>query len=301
MAGKSSLEVLLERLSKLRQARHDGKRLPHKTLLVLLALGRFAESGSTALPWSVAQQQLGDLIAEFGPPSKSGPRKAAAYPFTRLRSDGVWNLDRDVPRDSVGPLDAAPITGRMDAASEDALRAPGAVEVVARFLVESQFPMTVAPDVLAAVGLDPDAVFGPSIAVDGKPERRRSSAWPAQILAAWDNQCAFCGYDGQLGSSTVGVEAAHVRWFNLGGPDALDNGLALCSLHHKLFDRGALGLDLKHRVMVSALFTARTDAARHVYDLHGEELRPRKGTLLPDNAYAGWHRREVFKGEPLTA
>ncbi len=33
----------------------------------------------------------------------------------------------------------------------------------------------------------------------------------------------------------MGIGAAHVQWFNVGvgGPDNLDNGLALCSLHHK--------------------------------------------------------------------
>jgi putative restriction endonuclease len=59
-------------LSTLRQAWNDGKRMPHKPLLVLLALGRFAESGSSELPWSIAQNQLGGLIAEFGPPSRTG-------------------------------------------------------------------------------------------------------------------------------------------------------------------------------------------------------------------------------------
>jgi putative restriction endonuclease len=33
--------------------------------------------------------------------------------------------------------------------------------------------------------------------------------------------------------------------------DELDNGLALCSLHHKLFDRGVFGLDDDLTVVVS--------------------------------------------------
>ena len=53
---------------------------------------------------------------------------------------------------------------------------------------------------------------------------------------AWDRQCAFCGYDGQITGASVAIEAAHVRWFAFNGPDALDDGLALCALHHKLFD-----------------------------------------------------------------
>jgi len=116
----------------------------------------------------------------------------------------------------------------------------------ARTLVEDEFPATVVPDVLQAVGLDPDVVLATPSSTRG--DRRRDAAWPAAILAAWDRQCAFCGFDGQLGGAGVGLEAAHVRWFNFDGPDTLDNGLALCSLHHKLFDRGALGLDQDLRV-----------------------------------------------------
>jgi hypothetical protein len=197
-----------------------------------MALGRLAETGSSELPWSVAEERLADLIAEFGPATGTSRRQSAAYPFTRLRTDGVWTLSRDVPMDNVGPLDAAPITGRLEACLERALSRPGRIEEAARLLVDAQFPRTVAPDVLIAVGLDPDQVFAIGSAHAPEPgKRQRSSSWPRAILEAWDRQCAFCGYDGQLGSSSVGLEAAHVRWFNLGGPDDLDNGMALCSLH----------------------------------------------------------------------
>jgi putative restriction endonuclease len=151
-----------------------------------------------------------------------------------------------------------------------------------------------------AVGLDPHQVFAVSSASSPDAERRRrSSWWPRAILEAWDRQCAFCGYDGQLGSSPVGLEAAHIRWFNLGGPDDLNNGIALCSLHHKLFDSGALGLDEEYRILVSGVFSARTEAAKRTYDLHNRPLRPRRGTDLPAVDYVAWHGREVFRGQPL--
>lgn len=300
MTNGEGLEGWVERVSALKQYHHNGKRVPHKPLLVLMALGRLAESGSSELPWSEAEERLADLIAEFGPTTRTGRRQSAAYPFTRLRTDGVWTLSRDVPMDNVGPLDAAPITGRLEASLERALSRPGQIEEAARLLVDAQFPRTVAPDVLIAVGLDPDQVF--AIGSAHTPEagkRQRSSSWPRAILEAWDRQCAFCGYDGQLGSSSVGLEAAHVRWFNLGGPDDLNNGMALCSLHHKLFDRGALGLDEEYRILVSGVFSARTEAAKRIYDLHGRPLRPRRGTALPAVVHVAWHDREVFRGQPL--
>lgn len=293
--------VALERLTALRQYQGDGKRAPHKPLLVLLALGQLASTGSSQMPWSLVQARLGALLAEFGTSASHGPA-SAAYPFTRLRSDGVWVLTRDVPNDNIGPLNAEPIEGHFVPEIEQELRrSTESLYAVARSLVESQFPLTLAPDVLTAVGLDPDSVFGSPTAIEAAAEgRRRDANWRRQIVAAWDRACAFCGYDGALNGAPVGVEAAHIRWFNFGGPDSLDNGLALCSLHHKLLDRGAIGLSESGTTFVSDAFSAVGDVGRFVYSLHGRELRPRPGARLPAVEYVRWHRHEVFKGDPLT-
>src|SRR3712207_3134324 len=169
---------VIERLASLRQHQQDGRRSPHKPLLVLLALSRLATHGSSELPWEVAERELADLIQEFGPPSRTGKAQSAAFPFTRLRSDGVWTLDQEVPMDKVTPLRAG-VTGRFEASLEAALRSrPGLVNDVARGLVEAHFPATVAPDVLVAVGLDPELLHGGT--GDPVTKRKRSSAWPAQ-------------------------------------------------------------------------------------------------------------------------
>jgi putative restriction endonuclease len=300
-----SREEVLARLGTLRLHQRDGRRSPHKPLLVLLALGRLAASGSSALPWRVAQEQLGNLIAEFGPASTTSRVQGAAYPFTRLRSDRIWVLDRDVPMDKVGPLAAEPVTGRFAPAVEKVLAAdPDLVASAARALVDSHFPDTVTPDVLRAVGLDPDTVLRAADTVpdpSGVTRRRRDPNWREAIIQAWDRQCAFCGFDGQLYGACVGIDAAHVRWFALDGPDDLDNGLTLCALHHKLFDRGVLGVDLDLRVHVSTTYTARTRAGRALYDLHGNQIQARPGTAMPAADHLRWHRRWVFKGRPLAA
>ena len=290
-----------QRLTSLRQHQGDGRRAPHKPLLVLLALGQLSTTGSSSLKWTEVEKRLGALLAEFGTPTSTGA-PSAAYPFTRLRADGVWELSRDVANDNVGPLRAEPIEGHFPADIEATLVAtPSAVSAVARTLVESQFPSTLTTDVLLSVGLDPEAVFGMQAVGQFVQARKRDVAWRHAIVAAWDRSCAFCGFDGSVGGAPVGIEAAHVRWFTIGGPDELDNGLALCSLHHKLFDRGALGLDDACSVVVSTNYAAVSDMGRAVYELHGRELRPRPGTRLPAAAHVQWHTREVFKGESLTA
>lgn len=288
-------------LTTLRQYQGDGRRAPHKPLLVLLALGQLNATGSSVLEWSTVEQRLGALLSEFGTSTTTGS-SSAAYPFTRLRSDGVWQLSRDVPNDNVGRLNSEPIEGHFSPEIEAELRgSPTTLNSVARALVESQFPLTIAPDVLSAVGLDPDVVFSTAPTATALAARKRDVNWRRQIVAAWDRSCAFCGFDGALGGAPVGIEAAHIRWFNFEGPDDLDNGLALCSLHHKLLDRGAIGLRDPETVIVSSAFSAVGAAGRAVYELHGRGLRPRPGTVLPASEYVMWHHAEVFKGDPLTA
>jgi putative restriction endonuclease len=288
------------KLLELKQFRHDGARVPHKPLLVLLALHQLADTGSSRLAWSDIADRLADLIAEFGPSTRTTRRQSAAYPFTHLRTDAVWELSSDVPMDRVTPLIENGVTGQFTSAIEETLaRNPSRIPMLARQIVDAQFPSTVAPDVLLAVGFDPDLVDAASTGVvTGLRQRRRSAAWRAGILAGWDAACAFCGFDGSIGGAPVGIEAAHIRWFNFDGPDDLDNGLALCSLHHKLFDRGVLGLSDQLQVQVSSAFRA-VGTGRDVYELHGHQLNPRPGTQVPAERHIAWHRSQVFRGASL--
>jgi putative restriction endonuclease len=65
-------------------------------------------------------------------------------------------LDQDVPMDLVGPLNRAHVSGRLEEITEAVLLArPALIRAAARDLVLSNFPATVAPDVLEAAGPDP--------------------------------------------------------------------------------------------------------------------------------------------------
>ena len=243
---------------------------------------------------------LGRLIAEYGPTSRTAPRQAAAYPFTHLRSDGVWLLDRDVPMGQ--PAALAGVAGRLDPELEATLsRDPLLLAAVARGVVDAQFPATLADEVLVSCGLDPEVMRSSGAVSDLAARRTRSAAWRASVVSDWDGACAFCGYDGSLSGVPVGIEAAHVRWFNFDGPDDPDNGLALCSLHHKLLDRGVLGLTQDHEVVVSRAFRATSAVGRAVYDLEGSTLTPRPGTVLPALTHIEWHWRQVFRAPALRA
>ena len=290
---------LAEGLINTRQHQEDGRCSPHKPLLILLALAKLAQTGSSSLEWEEIDAHLSSLLAEFGPSRKSGPKPE--YPFTRLRSDKVWELSREVPMDRIAPLREGSITGKFVDVLEDYLKKnPTKILETARLVVEQQFPRTIAGDVLDSVGFDSELVLTEGTTRAFKVQARtRSSAWRQDVLQAWDRACALCGFDGQAGAGPVGIEAAHIRWFNFGGPDTLDSGMALCSLHHKLLDPGVLGFFDSRTVVVSKNFSARSAEGKRVYDLHMTEIAPRPGVSLPAREHITWHTNEVFQGEPL--
>jgi putative restriction endonuclease len=291
MSRESAL-VLFDRLNVWSRG---GQRAPHKPLLVLYALGRWARGERGDIPFREVDRDLTALLKEFGPPRQSYHPE---YPFWRLQNDGVWAVhaagplkarqsNTDPPK---GELLAHDARGTFSPKVQAALRAdPALAGDIAARLLENHFPDSLHADILAAVGLD----LGTPKAGAGKhdPQFRQ------RVLTAYEYRCAVCGFDVRLGSVSVALDAAHIRWHQAGGPDREGNGLALCVLHHKTFDLGAFTLTAEGVLLVSdqAHGTAGFEEAllRH----HGKGVRPpQRPEHKPEAAFLDWHGREVFKG-----
>ncbi|MFF4531344.1 phosphorothioated DNA-binding restriction endonuclease [Streptomyces sp. NPDC001407] len=288
----------LERTAKLRQWSRSETRAPHKPLLFLYALGRFQQDAGGELRYSAVEEDLSRLLSEYGPPNRTTP----AYPFHHLVSDGVWEVRTDrgpgSPGTGVRELRAVGARGRLAPDLRAALRRePSLLGRMARVLLDLHFPPSLHGDLCEAVGLELEPAATGQVPT---ARRRRDPRMRERVLTAYEYQCAFCGYDGRIGAVPVGLEAAHVRWWAFDGPDDVDNGLCLCSLHHKLFDKGVLGIGDGHRVLVSQRFVGRGPAAREqVTALAGRPLiGPQPGAEPVAAAHRSWHTSQVFHGSP---
>ncbi|KUN29194.1 restriction endonuclease [Streptomyces corchorusii] len=291
----------LERIAKLRQWTKGGTRAPHKPLLLLYALGRYQEDADGGLRYTAVEQDLQRLLTEYGPPNKTTP----AYPFHHLVSDGVWEVRTDrgpgSPGSGVRDLRETGATGRLAPELRAALRRePDLLGRIARLLLDLHFPPSLHGELCEAVGLDLEPTEAEQLSA---VRRQRDRRMRELVLTAYEYRCAFCGYDGRIGAVPVGLEAAHVRWWAFGGPDETENGLCLCALHHKLFDKGVLGVGDDHRILVSQRFVGHSPAAReHVIALAGHPLiGPQPGSRPVAAAHRDWHARQVFHGEPRPA
>ena len=164
-----------------------------------------------------------------------------------------------------------------------------AVEL-AQAILDGNFPNSIHEDILQAVGLDLD--------LDTAQKRKRDPYFRDRIIQAYEHQCAVCGFNVRVGNTLVALEAAHIKWHQAGGPDVEENGIALCALHHKLFDRGAFTISQDLTIQVSDQAHGTQGFQEWLTAYHGKSLRaPQRPNFYPEPRFVAWHVREVFKGE----
>jgi putative restriction endonuclease len=276
--------------------KRGDRRAPHKPLLLLFALARLQRGEAGLIPYETVDEVLGRLLREFGPASE---RIHTEYPFWRLQNDGIWELNRteglerrasnnDAKKSELLRHDVA---GGFPPDLERTLRdVPALIGELAALLLEAHFPETLHQDIADAVGLD--------LGMQVVRRRKRDREFRVRVLRAYGYRCAVCRWDVQLDTVPIGLEAAHVRWHQASGPDHETNGLALCTMHHKLLDYGAFRISEDYRLFVSDRVHGTAGLEEWLLRFSGEPiLRPRETAydLRPEHLH--WHVREVFKGE----
>lgn len=291
----SEPDVLLERILGVRRFSRDGHRAPHKPLLLLYVLGQLQRSGSSAVRFVDAEPVIDELLIDFG---RSTTRSTTAYPFHHLQSDGFWEVDGAPTSSSPAQLRSADAKGHFTAEFESTLRKdPRLLALAVRSILEANFPASLHDDICSAIGIEIEALEVTAARARAAALRRRDPHFRDRVLVAYEYRCAMCGYDGAIGREAVALDAAHIRWWAFDGPDEVENSLCLCSLHHKLFDRGAVGVDLAGRVAVSQRFIGRSPIAQElVLSLAGRDLHePQRGQPPPAADFIEWHGNEVFR------
>lgn len=277
---------LLYRIKHLNVWKKEGQRAPHKPLLILLALGQF-QCRQTVLPYETVRPKLSKLLEEFGPPRRSYHPEE---PFVRLTTDGIWTLTHEVDKRSFSSaqlLREGIAGGFTQEVLELLTRMPELVQQVAEHLLLEILPDSTHADLLEEVGLD----FATGL------RQRRDPKFRERILRAYEHRCAICDFNVRLGHILVGIEAAHIQWHQAGGPDSEENGIALCALHHKLFDRGVFTITDQREMMVAEHAHGTHGFEEWLMRYHGQKIRmPIHPLYLPRASFLHWHSREVFKG-----
>lgn len=144
-------------------------------------------------------------------------------------------------------------------------------------------------------------VAGPrQYAVTQTKRALRALDFKDRVMTAYSHRCAMCGIQLRL------LDGAHILPVSeVGSTDETANGVALCALHHRAYDRGLVTFDQRYRVHVNArqvddlraaghdgkLVEFRNDlrAALHLPPAAGD--RPNPGYIAQANTLRGWTLR----------
>lgn len=291
------------------------ERAPHKPLLILYAIGKLL-LGEEQLRYEEIEDDLCDLLKEFGPWREN---YRPQDPFWRLKNarnpeDRIWEIPNEHKISEYGTSSGDAVIGDLREHGvggflppiADQLRSDVGLrfEVVGR-LLGSHFPVTYHADLPQDVGIEWAFgwAFGVSLQpqVPGSQQKPRDPKFRPEVLEAYRHRCAICGFNVTLGDRLIAIEAAHIKWYSAEGPDTPRNGMALCALHHKLFDRGVFTLSDQLAIKVSE----QVDPASPGFEewlgrFKGRDIYFPSEPYLPDAAYVQWHTKQVFKGESAT-
>ena len=293
------LNDITEKFSDVRVFSHGARRVPNKPLLILFALGKLVSDKMKTLSFADCEEEYAELLRAFGANISGAPRPG--YAFYRLKNDGngaIWQVNDPLSVLTENSSGDVSVVGLRNSSVEagfafDVLEAferdPSSIDMLAEQLLVAHFPISLHRDIRDFVGL---SNYKPTAT-----RRKRDPSFRAKILTSYEHQCAVCEFAVRLGTVPIGLEAAHIKWHQAAGPDEVNNGLALCSLHHKLFDLGAFTVAFDHRVVASELVNSAGKNA--ILDFHGKKIFvPDRSESRPSREFLNWHESQVFKGSP---
>lgn len=176
-------------------------------------------------------------------------------------------------------------------------------------IVRTGFGETLAPENAIRLELDQSHVDRETLSLLEAPpaeqERRieqillnrkiRDASFRGQVCDAYDNTCAITRLKIVNGGGKAEAQAAHIWPVAQGGPDVVQNGVALSSTVHWLFDRHLISLTDDYRILIShnkVPTELRSLFAKQMDRIH----LPLDKRLWPHPAYIAQHRERFASG-----
>lgn len=119
--------------------------------------------------------------------------------------------------------------------------------------------------------------------------RVRDASFTENVREAYDERCAVCSARRVAPDGSTEVEAAHIYPKSEGGPDVVQNGIALCRLHHWAFDAGWISFTDNNDIIVRDV--PDRDGYEEFADFDGKTLHlPDDEGLRPHPKFIREHR-----------
>jgi putative restriction endonuclease len=121
----------------------------------------------------------------------------------------------------------------------------------------------------------------------------RNRQFRKRVLDVYDRRCALTGMKLINGGGRAEAQAAHIMSVEAGGPDVVNNGIALSGTVHWMFDRGLISLSNEGDILLSRAINDVEGVEKLIYPDRKARL-PASPTLRPHSRYLEWHRGSRF-------
>ena len=299
-------------------------RAPHKPLMLLTVMDLIAQ-GVVQTNFIEFNSDLLDVFDLYwtkimGEDKPSNP----VLPFFHLQSDGFWHLISTPGKEQIlaavtqirtisqlhdlvlgAKLDDALFSEMQDSQPRNRLRA---------VLIQSYFAPELRPEIVALGEITTEAfqysldllncakerfkLKGKGLKETGEeyqPEAR-SVGFRRIVVKAYNYTCAMCRIRVVTPEGRSAVVAAHIVPWSESYNDDPRNGLALCGLHHWIFDEGLVTVAEDHTIKVSTVIPSENGGTEALHSLFGRKLHlPDPLTLWPSEDALAWHRTHRFR------
>lgn len=318
----SALSFWTEKLTKLRTdkvsrpwpswTKHQA---PHKPLLLLSVMDLYAMDAVSNDIIEPSMELVEIFKGYWDRVIPDGGTTSVAFPLPRLERDGIWQLipreelEGDIPISAISSMvklksvcSGARVDNElyrllMNEQSREILRAAVIThffspEMKAVLLEESEVQIEAE---IYSKNLLRQIELKRKLEESHKTTKVRSRGFSKAILPLYGYRCAICGIKITTPEEYHVIEAAHIVPWSVTRNDDLTNGLSLCRLCHWSFDRGMLGIDKNHQVLVSRHLKSADNCAGHLLTLEKRPIfQPKEPSFAPGIDNLAWHRKKVF-------
>ncbi len=285
----------LSRLDQVLVYKKGGQRAPHKPLYLLLCIASLQQGLPRLRRFEEIAVVLGEALRRFAPRvSTVHPQ----YPFWRLQHDGLAVVEADGVLEQRASNDDPRVSSlrkqnaRGGLVERDYELSLGDLElqsIAVHKLLDSHFPASIHDEILRFFDLVLSEPHSRDLYTEGCFRR--------SVLDAYGNCCALTGYSLQVGEACLGLEATHICWPQIGGNDSVKNGVAMTTLHRKLFHLGMFAINENYVIEVSNQVREAHSSGLSLKALHEKKISlPREPADYPDVRNLKWHGRWVFRG-----
>lgn len=294
-------------------------RAPHKPLVLLAVMDRFAE-GAYSANLVEFDDDLIDLFAIYwalvDPPSLRGN---IAMPLYHLQSDRFWHL---LPREgyedrlkyggrihSIDKLRESVYGAELDDDLYELLKQQDFRDTLRTVLINGYFAVELRQKLMQQGKINLESyLYSQDLLKRVKGKKINDLDVTEQVYAVrdqgfkrtmrriYDHRCALCGIRVKTAEGRTAVIGAHIIPWSISNNDDPRNGLSLCRLCHWTFDEGLVTINLDYIVRTSPQLNSMGNLAAHLALLdHRGMIQPDDPDFLPAHESLSWHMKKVFR------